>query len=214
MPRKRWIDLYEQKATYISEVFDVRSVFESYIENLMCQYDLNDGTVQVFIRISYDNETWTDWVQVNDAVHGPLFRNDFYYMENCRMQYKVEMINNGEVSPTFISFSYSLIGCYLLDNRGDVVCKPELWIKKINSNGTVRITNESNTQMFELKDLNVGETVYVDCENEDIVSDLPLTYRYDNHNNVFLELEVGENILTGEGEFELIIRHEFKTLQG
>lgn len=210
----KWLDLYVQKGVYISQVFDVSSNFETYLKDLKYQYDTNDGTVDVFVRISYDSTKWTDWVKINDTSYLELFRDDYYYMEYCKFQYKVELINNGVKSPEFKSFSFSLLGAFIFDNTGDVVCKPELWITKRNGSGTIKLTNETNGQTLIFTNLNNNETVYVDCENEDIMTDLPLRYRYDDHNNVFLELEVGENLLTGEGDFELTLRHEFKTLQG
>lgn len=210
----KWIDLYIQKGVYISREFDINSNFETYIDNLTYNYSVNDGTVDVYIRISYDSNNWGEWVKINDVEHPFLFRDDFYNMEYAKFQYKVVLVNNDVNSPEFSGFSYSLIGSYLLENTGDTICKPELWITKRNGSGTVKLTNESNGQMLVFTNLSNNEQVYVDCENEDIMTDLPLRYRYDDHNNVFLELEVGENLLTGEGDFELTIRHEFKTLQG
>lgn len=210
----RWIDLYIQKASYISKEFDVQSSFETYFENFIYTFEKNDGTVDIFVRLSFDGTEWSEWIKISDSMHVSLFNDEFYNLEHCKFQYKVEMVNNGSVSPQFSSFTFELSGGYILSNRGDMVCKPELWIKKINTSGTIKLTNETNGQILELKDLNKDETVYVDCENEDIVTDLPLKYRYNDHNNVFLDIEVGENILTGEGEFELVIRYQFKSLQG
>ncbi|WP_255305657.1 phage tail family protein [Paenibacillus sp. Mc5Re-14] len=210
----KWIDLYIQKGVYISDEFDISSNFETYIEHLIYDYSVNEGTVDIYIRISYDSYNWEEWVKVNEVAHPILFRDEYYDMEFAKFQYKVEMVNNGIVSPEFKSFSFYLTGSYLLVNTGDMACKPELWITKRNGSGNIKLINESNGQELIFTNLNNNEEVYVDCENEDIISNLPLTYRYDNHNNVFLELEVGDNLLTGEGDFELTIRHEFKTLQG
>ena len=106
-----------------------------------------------------------------------------------------------------------LIGAYKIDNVGDVILQPEIWIRKTNGSGDIKLTNETNGMSLELKNLNNGEEVYIDCENKDIVSSLPLTYRYKDHNGVFIEFEVGENLLTGEGDFKLDIRLQFKLLQ-
>jgi hypothetical protein len=209
-----WADLYTMKGTYISPVFDIKSNFETYSDKIFYYYETNDGTVDIYVRISYDGSTWTDWVNVNNQAYGELFRDEFYNLEYCKFQYKVEMVNNGGQSPVFKEFSITLMGSYIIWNSGDVVCKPEIWITKRNGSGTVKLTNETNGQVLILENLNNNEEVYIDCENEDIVSSLPMTYRYNNHNNVFLELEVGENLLTGEGDFDLVMRYEFKTLQG
>lgn len=211
-----WLDLYIPKGVYVSQVFDVGSHYETYIQDLKVQYERHDGTVDVFIRLSYDSTNWTEWIKMNEAAFNErdLFRDSYYDMEQCSLQYKVVLRNEGTKSPEFRGISFSLLGTYLLTNTGDVTCKPELWITKRNGAGTIKLTNETNGQILQLADLNNNEQVYIDCENEDIVSDLPLVYRYDKHNNVFLELEVGDNLLTGEGDFELTIRHEYITLQG
>lgn len=209
-----WQDLYIQKGVYISKPFDVSSGYEYYMQDLKYQFDKNDGVVDIFLRISYDGTNFGEWVKINDSAVDILFRDDFYYMEFCKFQYKVEMINNGVVSPVFNNFTFNLYGSFLFDNMGDIICRPEMWIKKINNSGNIVIKNETNGQQLVFNNLNKDETVYIDCENEDIATDLPNKYRYSDHNNVFMEFEVGENIITGEGEFELVIRHEFKTLQG
>lgn len=209
-----WANLYKMKGTYISPVYDISSNFETYFDKFLYYYDTNDGTVDVYVRLSYDGYTWQDWININNQAYEELFRDDFYNLEYCKFQYKVVMVNDGGISPTFKEFSMTLMGSYMVWNSGDVICKPELWITKRNGSGTVKLTNENNGQILILENLNNNEEVYIDCENEDIVSNLPLTYRYNAHNNVFLELEVGENLLTGEGDFDLVMRFEFKTLQG
>lgn len=211
---KKWFELFPQKTIYISDEFPIDSNFETYISTIDFNYTANDGTVDVFIRISYDSSTWGEWIKINNVAYGELFRDDYYGMEFARFQYKVEMENTGTVNPVFRSFSYTFVGSHMIVNTGDTVCKPELWITKKNGSGMIKLINETNGQMLVFKNLNNNEEVFVDCENEDIITNLPLTYRYDDHNDVFLELEVGENLLTGEGDFELTIRHEFKTLQG
>ncbi|OME53971.1 hypothetical protein BSK59_15430 [Paenibacillus odorifer] len=210
----KWSELYVQKGVYISKEFDVSSNFDSYIQNIAFEYKSNDGRTIVSIRISYDGSTFGDWIQINDVAVKELFKDDYYSLNSCKFQYKVEMIDDGVVSPEFKSFSYSFEGAYVIENTGDIVCKPEIWITKRNGSGTIKLYNETNGQTLIFTNLNNNEQVYVDCENEDIMTDLPLKYRYDDHNNVFLQLEVGENKLTGEGDFELTIRHEFMMLQG
>lgn len=210
----KWVELYIQKGVYISDAFDIGSNFETYVNSLIYNYEENEGTVDIYIRLSYDSTNWGEWIKINNTAHPILFRDDYYDMEFAKFQYKVVMVSEGLVSPVFSNFSYTLQGSYLIENIGDLACKPEMWIKKLNKSGTVKLTNESNGQTLILTNLNKDEEVYIDCENEDIITNLPLTYRYDNHNNVFLELDVGDNLLTGEGEFELNIRHEFRVLQG
>ncbi|MGG4105141.1 hypothetical protein AAXB25_14590 [Paenibacillus lautus] len=210
----KWSDLYTKVGTYVSPEYDISSKYELYESVINFNYATNDGKVHVYVRLAFDGTTWGEWIKINDVAYGRLFVDDFYNLEYCKFQYKVEMSYVGGNSPTFSSFSATLSGGFLINNLGDVVCKPELWITKRSSSGNIRIINEANGQILEFKGLNNNETVYVDCENQDIMTDLPLTYRYDNHNDIYLELEVGENVLTGEGEFDLVVRCQFKTLQG
>jgi phage-related protein len=101
-----------------------------------------------------------------------------------------------------------------LTNGGDVECKPEIWITKVG-NGDVSIINNTNAgEEFKFIGLLDGETVYVDCEMEDITTDLDDTYRYSNFNDNYLELVIGVNNLFITGTCKLQFRYSFKTLQG
>jgi hypothetical protein len=211
----KWIDLYDGRVGFFeSQVYDISSDFEVYITNVNYNYNNNDGTVITEVQVSYDGGfSWTNWFDINLLPY-ELSETD-NNLQNIKLKYKITLDNsNGGLSPVFKSINIDVIGAFKIINTGDVVCKPELWIRKKNGFGSIKLTNETNGMTLELTDLNDGEEVYIDCENEDIVSSLPLTYRYQNHNNVFLELEVGENLITGEGDFELDMRFEFKTLQG
>lgn len=212
---KRWIDLYNVTAIYESDVISITSDFDSFIQNIESQFEDNDGLVTIEVRRSFDNGlTWSEYKNP--------FEYTYYYdggfpLKTVKFQYRVTFdlsMKLGGVSPKFKFFKLEMIGTYQIVNYGDVICKPELWIKKVNGSGDIKLINETNGQSLELKDLNNGETVYIDCENEDIVTDLPLKYRYNDHNGVFIELEIGENYLAGEGDFELDMRLQFKTLQG
>jgi phage-related protein len=99
-------------------------------------------------------------------------------------------------------------------NHGDVVCKPEMWITKIG-NGDISIINETNAgQEFKFTGLVDGEVVYVDNDRDVIKTDLPLTYRFDNFNDNFLETVRGINKLLVRGNCKIQFRYQFKTLQG
>jgi hypothetical protein len=211
----RWIDLYDGRVGYFeSYAYDISSNFETYITKISYDYNNNDGMIAVKAQVSYDGgNTWTDWFDINLLSYELSKTNNNF--QNVKLKYKIILDNsNGGLSPVFKSININTVGAFKIINTGDVVCKPELWIRKKNGFGSIKLTNETNGMTLELTDLNDGEEVYIDCENEDIVSSLPLVYRYQNHNNVFLELEVGENLITGEGDFELDMRFEFKTLQG
>lgn len=213
---KTWLQIYQSQAIYESDVIDISSDFDYYIDELNLQYEENDGFIDVEIRLSYDGGfTWTNWVNVKSDYYHDLFYIDGIRLNFTKMQYRVIMNISGDgVSPVFKSFDIKLYGSFKIFNTGDLPHLPEIWIKKINGSGDIHLINETTGQEVVFKNLNNNETVYVDCYNKDILTDLPLTYRYDNHNGQFLKLEVGENVISGYGDFEFVIRNEFIVLQG
>lgn len=71
-------------------------------------------------------------------------------------------------------------------NNGDLPIKPIIQIEKIG-NGDISIINTSNgAEELKFTGLVDGELLKVDCDNEFIESNIGL--RYDNHNDVFIEL--------------------------
>lgn len=98
-------------------------------------------------------------------------------------------------------------------NKGYNICKPILKIKKVG-NGDISIINTSNGG----KDLKITglidtELLTINNYNGDIETDLIATYRYKNHNNVFLELTRGYNYLKiyGNCTLEIIYHYELKS---
>lgn len=170
----------------------------------------------MFIKTSIDGGfSWGDWIDISKNIN-PLFDGEGFSLLETYFQYKVVLRNDSYdgKSPVFEAFKLELTGGYKIQNNGDIPVYPELWITKKNGSGDIRIINKFNGKVLEMKDLNNGETVYLNGEEEDIITDLPMTYRFENHNREFLRLDVGDNILVGEGDFDLDVRVEFKTLQG
>lgn len=82
-----------------------------------------------------------------------------------------------------------------LGNRGHESIYPKIWIEKIDD-GDLRIINKTNGgEIFEFKNIDIGEKLFIDCENEIIETDKEKTYRYDDFNDNYLELVYGENVL-------------------
>ncbi len=103
----------------------------------------------------------------------------------------------------------------IIENYGDLPIKPEIFIKKTEEEGSVVLTNVDTQEEFGLDFISLGETVYINNENFDILSDLPETFHYDNLiESNFLELKVGTNEFTVEGNSEIIIRMKDKLQQG
>jgi hypothetical protein len=214
----KWTDIYNLNGSYISEEIDVSSNYNHYFSDVNIDSSNGGGSMRVLSRLSYNGGIdWGEWIDVSYGFPYRFFYDNGFYLENLKMQYMLEFdlgTNIGGASPTFNSIDFSLIGAFNIKNEGDVPLKPEVWLKKINGSGDIKLKNETTGKEMIFGMINNGETIYVDCENEDIVTDLPMTYRYNNHNDVFLELEVGDNLLSGEGDFEMAIKLEFKTIQG
>jgi phage-related protein len=102
---------------------------------------------------------------------------------------------------------------FTFTNYGDVNLKPELWIEK-QGDGDVKIENLSNSDSYFLfTGLKDRETLYVDCENEYIVSDIVDNYRWDSFQGEFIEMTRGVNYLRATGKFFLTFRYRYVLLQ-
>lgn len=121
-------------------------------------------------------------------------------------------------SPVFVSDTYDLSDNPLegseivFVNSGDLPCKPILEFEKVG-NGDMKIVNLSNAgQEFELKALLNGEKIRVDNHHKEIDTDIVGTYRYDNHNDVFLEMLRGNNYLKVYGNVkDMKFIYQFET---
>ncbi|WP_186321349.1 phage tail domain-containing protein [Bacillus sp. FJAT-22090] len=110
----------------------------------------------------------------------------------------------------------SSVGIYHFYNEGDLTIKPRARIKKTVSKGDIEIKNITSNQTFKLTDIQLDEEIYIDFENEEIVSSLQYlnVYRYGNHNGTWLEMIIddesnGENTLELTGDFQLDLEYEF-----
>ena len=112
---------------------------------------------------------------------------------------KIYDFSNNSIEGTNIKF----------ENLGDVDLYPELWIQKVG-NGDVSIIN--NGIEFKFTGLADQEEVYINNENNIIITNLYDTYRYDNFNNNYLKLlKYSVNNLTIKGDFYLKMRYQFCT---
>lgn len=95
-------------------------------------------------------------------------------------------------------------------NRGDYDCNPEIWIKKVGD-GDVSIYNLTDANReFKFTGLKNNEMIYINNETEEIVTDVPNTYRYDNFNDNYLRLKYGLNRLMIFGNCILRFRYQFR----
>jgi phage-related protein len=102
----------------------------------------------------------------------------------------------------------------LIQNIGDVDCLPivEVYIVNGSSFSIMNMSDSGDSMSF--AGLSINEKLTINCESEDITSDIPMTYRYDSHNGLFLKLTRGNNYLKVFGNVELRFTYQFKTKQG
>lgn len=100
---------------------------------------------------------------------------------------------------------------YEFVNSGDLSLLPEIWITS-KANQDVKIHNLSNGIKFEFTGLTSTETIYVDNEKKDIITDLLNTYRFDNFNNKYLRLDRGVNRLLIYGNCDIQFRYQYTFL--
>ena len=99
-------------------------------------------------------------------------------------------------------------------NHGDAEVMPYIILEKIED-GDVSILNLSNnSQELKMTGIWNGDLINIDCENETIETEVAGVYRYDNHNNVFLQFPRGMNRLVVSGECKIQFKYQFITYQG
>lgn len=107
---------------------------------------------------------------------------------------------------------------FTLYNSGDIPIRPKMWINN-KSDGDLVIENTSTNQTVSIENLQADEEVFIDFENQEIVSSLEYlhVYHYDNHNGEWLELmddNSGRNDLIIHGDCDIDIEYEMKYISG
>jgi phage-related protein len=137
------------------------------------------------------------------------------YVEGITMRCKDPYVYSPVTEDLFEFSSNTINGTeFTFMNMGDLDIYPEIYIETFE-NGDFSILNQSNSgQEMKFTGLVSGETIYIDNENEYIHTDLSNTYRYENHNDVFLSLTRGANYLKVYGKCNIKIKYQLKYLQG
>ncbi|MNJ49328.1 hypothetical protein D3C77_445520 [compost metagenome] len=120
--------------------------------------------------------------------------------------------NSYSIKPKFKKITFFFEPVLVFDNKGDLNCKPEIWITK-SGNGDFSIQNIThNNEEFAFTNLLDGETVYVDNENQDIETTLAVTYRYKDFNDNYLNFPPGKNVLRVSGNADIMFRYQYTLL--
>lgn len=209
-----WSTLGVPRGSYTSPPFFISNDLDRYVATISeTLINTHNQEVSYSFRVSYNLLNWTDWKEFYTTSYDLL---DEYGLKGLYIQIKISMVSDNEQKKPYLqSFNMELRPYANIDNTGDLAIKPKIWIRKKNGKGDISIINFTTGQVLELKDLNNNEEIYIDCDNEEIVSSNQHLgiYRYDSHNDEYLELIRGVNYITSIGDFDLDIRHKGILLQ-
>lgn len=209
-----WSKVTQPEGVYISETFNISNTLDRYVAAINVT-DINtyNQTLDFYYSVSYDGAQWESWKPFQMGATD-LF--DDYNLTNLYFRYKVVIASTDDTQKPYLQeVSFLLQPFASLLNEGDLTMKPKVWIRKINGRGDIQLVNHMTGQKVELTDVQNGEEIYIDFENEEIISSLQYlgVYRFDNHNDEWLELIRGENYLKGYGDFEIDFRFQNILLQ-
>lgn len=160
-------------------------------------YSADDINKKYYLMYQNGIDIETNGLQQGYITVSFLNISPFTYSPIYQKEYDLSTIS----SPTTISFT----------NDGDNDLKPEMWILKYGT-GNVSIKNLSDGgREFLIQNLADQETVYFDNRDRHIETDLPLTYRFDDFNGVYLNLKRGVNNLEITGACKISFRYQFET---
>jgi len=101
-----------------------------------------------------------------------------------------------------------------INNDGDVPLEIEMWIKKVED-GEITIINLSDeNREFRVVNLKDGEHLYLNHEKEDIKSNVPNLYHFEDVLTDYMKLPMGENQLKIYGKCTIQFRYRYKYLLG
>ncbi|RRJ66406.1 hypothetical protein EHV15_28400 [Paenibacillus oralis] len=211
----RWISLINLRGVYTSPPLPIPINCDGAMTKITWESDAPKNT-QVIIqtRVSFDGGYhWTEWRNCVNGGQIPEINEDTG-LYGASIVYRVLMQSKAyEHKPVFKSVTFYFEPVLVFDNKGDLPCRPEIWITK-KGNGDFSIVNLThNNEEFKFNNLIDGETVFVDNENQDIETSLAVTYRYKDFNDNFLSFPVGKNVLRVHGIADIKFRYQFKLLQ-
>jgi phage-related protein len=105
---------------------------------------------------------------------------------------------------------------YVFENKGDVDVQPVIIVEIVSGNLLTIQNNSAGGQKLQFNNLQIGETVIIDCENEIIETNLANTYRYDNmaSDSTFLSIPRGFNYMNIKGNVKIQWKFENKYIVG
>lgn len=209
----RWISLINLQGIYTSPPILIPLKADGAISKITWEEEVPEGS-QIILqtRLSFDSVNWTEWQTCTNEGQIPEV-DDGTPLYDTYIMYRIIMKSDSYAAkPKFKKINFFFEPVLVFDNKGDLNCKPEIWITKVG-NGDFSIQNIThNNEEFKFTGLLDGETVYVDNENQDIETTLAVTYRYKDFNNNYLDFPSGKNVLRVSGNANIKLRYQFTLL--
>ncbi|MDK8179412.1 phage tail domain-containing protein [Paenibacillus sp. UMB4589-SE434] len=209
-----WLTVCHLRGTYITEPIQLNMSGDDLISKISWQADSSTEdaiTVQVRTR-QLQQQDWSDWYICTNGAPLPFERTSLMSSRSELMFRILFESQDYRTSPVFHQLQLYLEPVLVFNNKGDLACRPEVWITK-QSNGNLTLLNMNNgNKPFSFQNLIDQEHLYVHNEREEIQTSLPNTYRYTNFNNEYLVLPAGRNVLRVQGSAKLQFRYQFTRL--
>lgn len=206
-----WGQVFGISGERYSEIIDISNSYSEIEATISWGAIVPSGcTFLVQTNVSLDDGvTWRGWeTAVNGGyIAGINGQGDF---TNAKFQFRyIYTIPDGSNSEIqFQSTNIRMFPIITFVNSGHKPIRPEMWLKKIG-NGDVEIVNQRTGKSFKMTGLADNETLYINGKLEQIKTDIPATYRFNNHNGVFVECVRGHNKLKVIGACEIRFRYQF-----
>ncbi|MBX4147498.1 phage tail domain-containing protein [Paenibacillus lautus] len=176
-------------------------------------------------------QTIENWLG-NKTFYKPLYFSDnlekWYYvlytgestlLHNCLKQGYVQIqmrsISPYTYSPIYESNIYDLTTNttegteIVINNSRNLICKPTILLYKIG-NGEISIRNDSDRgKTFRIINLFNDESIVIDSSKEDIISDIPLTFHFDDYFGEFPVFVPGANYLRVFGNCKIKFKYQY-----
>lgn len=209
-----WMEEIGFKGYYITEAIPLYLQGDGAITDMNWQQSIPSSTNLILdSSLSLDGGiTWSVWKRCFQNSSIPNISSNTPLV-NAKIKFRVTITTNQEgISPELGQINLSLVPVLEFNNLGDIENSPEIWITKIGNGNFSLINTSHNNEEFKFTGLLDQETVYVDNENQNIETSLPVTYRYSNFNDNFLNIPIGISVFKVQGNAKIQFRTEFKVL--
>ncbi len=175
--------------------------------------DLMKEVVQTF-NVDYYKPLW--FQDVEDSIFYCMYDGDARLIHNGLQQGYIEIqLRCNDIcaySREKTSIHEDSFDSISFRNRGNLPIYPTIKFIK-DGQGDISIKNTTNNKELIIVDLEDDEEITINNEYDYITSDIPSTYRYNNHNNIFMKMEIGKNDIEATGIKYIEFIWRFKTLQ-